>query len=134
MFDFIGKLVDTGGDIIRRHQEGKITLSEAEAELRKIGIDFQRSILEGQVKQNLADAASGDKFRTRWRPAACWMMLVAVGVIVAVAIGFATVAATGAVEMDPANFEYLFLLLKWVGGALLTAMGIREGGKAVGNV
>lgn len=43
--------------------------SDKERELEKLLTQAQ---MEGQIKLNLADAASDDKFRTRWRPFIGW--------------------------------------------------------------
>ena len=130
----IGKVVDKGGDIIRRHQEGKITLSEAEAELRKLGLSLEKSVIEGQTQLALADGQSSDSFRTRWRPAGCWMLGGFFGLILSILVVTLTLMAYGLLAVhDPVALENLLGLAKWVGGAFITAMGIREGGKAAGN-
>ena len=47
------------------------------AELQKVFGELDKQIVEGQVQQNIADAASNDKFRTRWRPAVAWICVAA---------------------------------------------------------
>ena len=43
--------------------------SEKERELEHL---LKQAQMDGQIKLNLADAASGDPFRTRWRPFIGW--------------------------------------------------------------
>ena len=129
----LGKVVDTGGDIIRRAQEGKISMTEAQAELEKLGLSLEQSVLEGQVGLNMLDAQSGDRFRTWWRPAACWMLLFVTAAI-ALTILVAVIAFSFGAPVDPVLVaESLAPLMVWVFPALLAVIGIREGGKAVGN-
>ena len=41
--------------------------------------DAMASSDAGQIQQNLADAASGDKYRTRARPTALWICVIGLG-------------------------------------------------------
>ena len=128
----INKFVDAGTDVHRRISEGKITLAEGEKELRMMGMQLTQSMIEGQVKLNLADAQSNDRFRTWWRPAACWMLVIAVGLIVALLFAVAVAAACGYAP-EPGWADTVLALLEKLLLVLTAAMGIREGGKAWGN-
>ena len=136
----LGKVVDTGGDIIRRAQEGQISLTEAEAELQKLGLSLEQSVIEGQVKLNLVDAQSGSRFRTWWRPFCCWGMGVLAFALVVVITIILILVMNGTWAPDPAAIEaakaavapfvdlFTAILLP-----LVAAIGIREGGKMMGN-
>lgn len=128
----VGKIVDTGGDVLRRVHEGKITLAEGEKELRLRAMDLEEAVVSGQIQLNLADAQSGDRFRTWWRPFACWMLVLSVTVIVALLVIVAAVTAYG-IPPNAGWAETVLTLLERLLLVLTAAMGIREGGKAWGN-
>ena len=71
-----------GSDLVKQFGDAvdKVFTSDEERDkARNVLAKIEKGIADGQVKLNMQDGQSDDKFRTRWRPAIGWVCVIALG-------------------------------------------------------